>query len=206
MRAARLALSLAAAAPIAATVAYAGWLRPWHLRWGATPGEAELDIPGDQQVPHPMLEATRAVTVHAPIETVWTWTVQRSYDLGRRHDERLDADGPGSPGPVPHLAVDDTLPTGPGDRFVVLAVDEPRSLALAFGDYSEAGMSLHGVLAVLLYPVEAGTRLVVRTRASFGGRLLSRLYALLFEPGDYLMVRRLLTSIRQRAEEESRRR
>src|ERR671933_1327835 len=41
--------------------AYLLALRPWHLRWGATGEEARSLMPGDELVPRPVVESTRAV-------------------------------------------------------------------------------------------------------------------------------------------------
>jgi len=51
--------------------AYALVVRPWHLRWGATEEEIANPLPGDELVPNPTIESTRAVTVDVPAEEVW---------------------------------------------------------------------------------------------------------------------------------------
>src|SRR5215203_5218356 len=35
-------------------------IRPWHLRWGATEDETRRTLPGDELVPQPAWESTRA--------------------------------------------------------------------------------------------------------------------------------------------------
>jgi len=49
----------------AAATTYVAVEQPW-LRWGATPQERHRILPGDDIVPHAMVEATRAVTIDAP--------------------------------------------------------------------------------------------------------------------------------------------
>jgi hypothetical protein len=51
-------------------------VRPWYLQWGATEEEAAMPLPGDELVPFPRVQSTRAVTIHAPAEVVWPWLVQ----------------------------------------------------------------------------------------------------------------------------------
>lgn len=68
------------AAGVAATVAYARLLRPLKKTWGARPGEAEKDLPGDETVPDPGLQQTRAITLLAPSEEVWSWLAQLGQD------------------------------------------------------------------------------------------------------------------------------
>jgi len=73
----------------AGVVAYARWLRPWQLTWGATPGEVSRSLPGDDLVPRPTFNATRAISIAAPAVEIWPWLVQvgltragwYSYDL-----------------------------------------------------------------------------------------------------------------------------
>ena len=40
--------------------------RRWHLRWGATPGEVEGALPGDDILPWAQFRCTRAITIQAP--------------------------------------------------------------------------------------------------------------------------------------------
>jgi hypothetical protein len=57
-------------------------LRRQGKRWGATEDEASRSLPGDDLVPHPMVETTHAITIHAPASAVWPWLVQMGYDRG----------------------------------------------------------------------------------------------------------------------------
>ena len=57
-------------------------LRPWHRTWGATDEEANRQLPGDEIVPEPSDETTRAVTVEAPSDDVWSWVVQLGQGRG----------------------------------------------------------------------------------------------------------------------------
>lgn len=69
-----------AAVAAAAAAAYRTLLRPWHTRWGATYQETFAPLPGDDLVGEPATQATRAITVHAPVEEVWPWIVQLGAD------------------------------------------------------------------------------------------------------------------------------
>ena len=51
-------------------------IRPWHRTWGATNEEVARQLPGDDVVLEPSDETTRAVTVEAPSDDVWSWVVQ----------------------------------------------------------------------------------------------------------------------------------
>jgi hypothetical protein len=66
----------------AALAAYAFFIRPWHLRWGATEEELKTRLPGDDLVQHPKLNATHAITINAPVERVWPWLAQIGQKKG----------------------------------------------------------------------------------------------------------------------------
>jgi proline iminopeptidase len=62
----------------------AGWAlgRAVHRlsqRTGVTDAEAFGALPGDDVIPHPMVEWTRGVTVQAAPERIWPWLVQMGY-------------------------------------------------------------------------------------------------------------------------------
>ena len=55
-------------------------VEPWFRRWGATNAERGWHLPIDDLVEADAVVTTRAVTVHAPIEDVWSWLVQIGQD------------------------------------------------------------------------------------------------------------------------------
>ena len=71
-----------AALGVAALAAYWLAIRPWHLRWGASNCEIVQRLPGDEVEPDPAIEATRSVTIDAPVEEVWPWLAQIGQDRG----------------------------------------------------------------------------------------------------------------------------
>ena len=52
-------------------------------RSGATGSETRLGLPGDELVPRPRWQSTRAITVEAPPADVWPWIVQMGYPSRR---------------------------------------------------------------------------------------------------------------------------
>lgn len=212
----RLGAGLAATA--AAAAIYRFGLQPWHRTWGATDAEAEMSLPGDGLVPKPAYQTTRAVTIDAPPEAVWPWLVQigqgragfYSYDwlenaFGREihnadrvHPEWQDLEA----GDTVHLAPDDQY--GGRARMRVVHFDPNR--ALVFGPVVETADDLEaaartgaGTWAFVLTPVEPDrTRLIVRTRSRHwtAPRVAFRLY----DPAHFLMERKMLLGIQERAE------
>ena len=89
----------------------------------------------------------------------------------------------------------DVLLTGPEAGFTVVDLVPGRYLVLLIRE-SDADISI--VLA--LTPLdEQCARLVIRLWASFRG-LRGGLFGLLFDPGDFVMMRKMLLGIKERAE------
>src|SRR5439155_20940384 len=58
-------------------------------RWGATDDEVQRPLPGDDLVPHPMLETTHAISIHASPADIWPWLVQMGYNRGWWYTDAL---------------------------------------------------------------------------------------------------------------------
>jgi hypothetical protein len=128
---------------VVASAAYL--LRRQGKRWGATDEEVSRSLPGDDLVPHPMLETTHAITIHAPAAAIWPWLVQVGYHRAGWYTDnwyswvdkylfRIERP-PSADHILPQfqqLAVGDTVPDGPaGTAFFTVAQLEPqRELAL----------------------------------------------------------------------------
>src|SRR5512143_532532 len=61
--------------------AFGGYLvvRRLGQRGGSTDEEVDATLPGDEVIPHPMVETTHAITIQAPPSEVWRWLVQAGY-------------------------------------------------------------------------------------------------------------------------------
>ena len=62
--------------------AYLAIGRPLMLHWGANCEEVHKPLPGDETVPGPVVQSTRAVTIDAPVDAVWPWLAQLGQDRG----------------------------------------------------------------------------------------------------------------------------
>jgi len=184
-------IALGAAAPALYLLA----VRPWFLRWGATPEEARAALPGDELVPDPAIEATRAITVDAPAEDVWPWLAQIGQDRGGfysyawlenlagcrlRNADRIHPEWQ-------RRDVGETLPLHPAAGLKVLRFEPGRALAL------------EGGWAFALAPLDARTtRLYARSRVPRGPGALA--YGLFVELPHFVMERAMLRGIKARAE------
>jgi hypothetical protein len=189
----------------AAITAYLAVLLPRLRRWGATPDELARRMPGDDLVTRPRWTMTMAVSVRSRPEATWPWLAQIGYQRGGLYSydwlDRLFGilDRPSADRILPefqHLQTGDVIPLGAGPGWPVAAVEPGRSLVLA----PEApGVRVSWVFELL--PVDTdSTRLVTRVRADFDLTPALALQLALIDPTAFLMTRRMLLGIRQRAE------
>ena len=189
------------------TIAVLYWLpiRRWMNQWGATTSDLARGMAGDSLLPDWTYSGTTAVLVNAPPEHIWPWLVQIGYQRGGLYSydwlDRLFGylDRPSATRILPefqHLAVGDHIPLGRGPSWPVAILEPNRALVL---DMRNLG-GLDWVWQFGLYPVDtARTRLVSRSRV----RALptwARLLTHVIEPAGFLMTRRMLLGLKQRAE------
>lgn len=190
---------------------YALVIRPWHLRWGATDEEVSKPLPGDEIVPSPKLQATHAVTVNAPASEVWPWVVQigqgrggfYSYDwienlmgLNIHSADRIIPE-------FQHLEIGDTVPLAP-DGFgpPVVAIEPENHLVLGGTLEVQPGAFFSTSWGFFLEDLaNEKTRLIERFRLDWSPSLRDTLfYRLVIEPGAFIMERKMLLGIKERAE------
>ena len=180
--------------------------RPWYSKWGATAGEVEMTLPGDEFVPNPVLESTRAITIQAPATAVWPWLVQMGQGRGGLYSyERLEnlvgCDMHNADRIIPEyqqLKVGDKVrlvPEGREPYFLVSAVEPGRAIILGGDDPPTTWV-------FILQPIDNNsTRLIVRWRQdyepSFGNIIGWRVFT---DPITFVMERKLLQGIKARVE------
>ena len=199
----RVALGLTACGA-AALALYRFVIRPWHLRWGTTDEETHRSMPGDDLIHSPDIAFTRAITINAPSPAVWPWLVQMGYRrAGWYSYDLFDNDGMHVHQLIPELqtlAVGDVMPTGADGGFRVEAIDPARSLVLKI-DRASVGHDLELSCVMTLDPIDdQRTRLVLRCRGKFDGFVEKLWGRLLFDAGDFVMMRKMLLGIKERTE------
>lgn len=182
------------------TTIYMRCVRPWHLSWGATLGETHGRMPGDDLVANPTMCATRAITIDAPPKAVWPWLVQMGgyQRAGWYSYDRFDNAGVPSanriiPG-LQNLEAGDVMLTSPEEGFTVVEIDPGRSIVL---ELEHDGSQITSVPTVTPLP-DGRARLVIRVRAHF--RPAHWLFAVAFDVGDFMFMRKQMFGIKQRAE------
>jgi len=199
-------VAAAVAGAVLADRVYATVVRPWHLDWGASEDEVRRFMPGDEQVADPVTVSTRAVTVDADPGAVWPWLAQLgdgrgglySYDFLDRLFGYLRA--PSATEVLPQwqaIHAGDVVPLGRGPSWPVTMVDPERFLVLTPVDEPRFAVTW----AFGLYPVDRyTTRLVTRVRVRYPVTPLGYLPAQAWDLAAFVMTRRMLLNLKQRAE------
>jgi hypothetical protein len=189
-------------------VIYAVLIRPQINRWGATDEEAERPLPGDDLIPDPVTQITRAVNIDAPPQAAWPWIAQ----MGRERTGWYGFDLLVNQGVPSATYVRQDLPAPQVgmkmDRGFEIAVVEPerafvfvrRNMPTGFGPVANSAFGY------VIEPQTSGAvRLLVRAHGYSEG-LAGLLYTLLiFEPANFLLMSRQLCNVKQRAENYARR-
>jgi hypothetical protein len=180
-------------------------VRRWHRRWGATDAEVAAVMPGDEVVPGAHVFCTRAITIDASPAAVWPWLVQvgfgkagfYSYDL-LDHVAHASADRILEEFQQPKVG--DWVPmfnkVSEATAFRVAAIEPAAEVVWVKPD---------STWAWTLTDVGGRTRLVTRLRIAYrwhrpAGALLS---LVLLEFGDFPMMRKMLRTLRRRAEADA---
>ena len=180
-------------------------IRRWMNDWGATSSDVARVMAGDSLLADQTYSGTTAVIVNARPEHIWPWLVQIGYQRGGLYSydwlDRLFGylDRPSATRLLPefqHLAVGDHIPLGRGPSWPVAVVEPNRALVL---DMRNLG-GLDWVWQFGLYQVdETRTQLVSRSRVR-ARAVWARLLTHAIEPAGFLMTRRMLLGLKQRAE------
>lgn len=187
-------------------------IRPWYSKWGANAKEVEMTLPGDEFVPSPQLESTRAVTIQTSAANIWPWLIQMGQGRGGLYSyERLEnlvgCEIHNANEIMPQfqqLGVGDQVRLGPEGypAFEVAAIDPDTALVLRGDTPNPAGTPTTWIWIFFLAPIdEHATRLLLRSRLSyepnFGNKISWRVFT---EPIAFNMEREMLLGIKRRAE------
>ena len=204
---------------VSGVAAYVYFVRPWHMRWGATDDEVVRTLPGDDLMPSPKIKATHAVTIHAPVDKVWPWVAQLGQGRGGFYsyefiEHAMGADIHNTDRILPEFQnpqVGDKLPLAQDGFGVPIVVVEKNRALVVHGDTRADATGMPGLkpgdfMAVTwgwyLYPVdERTTRFVERFSADYNPTFSNQFYFRAFiEPGAFVMERKMLLGIKERAE------
>lgn len=182
-------------------------MRPRYLNWGATEDEVKRELPFDEVLAAPTYVTTRAVTIDARPSDIWPWLVQmgeqprggfysyawieRLLGMHVKNANVLLAD-------FQKLAVGDQL-----DRNGTLLVRglEPNQY-IVLGPPAGGTEGIDATWLMLLEPLSEGrTRLISRVRALLPKNAKGYFWTALLDPGQFVMERKWLLGVKERAEE-----
>jgi len=180
-------------------------VRRWAGRWGVSDDDLHRPLAGDDIVTSPRWEMTLATTINASPELVWPWLVQMGYQRGGLYSydwlDRLFGilDRPSADRILPQfqlLKTGDVIPLGAGPNWPIALIEPNRALVIA-PDVPGFETSW----AFILEPTGDGsTRLVTRSRADYPTTPITWLYGSMLDPIAFVMTRRMLLGIKERAE------
>lgn len=198
-------------------------LRHAYNRWGTTKGEGRRLMPGDELIEAARLVSTRSITIDAPPAEVWRWLVQIGQGRGGlySYDALENAIGCDIHSAehiteeLQHLEVGDLVRLGPDGypAFRVHSLEPTRSLVLVGVDPAtheappmpvtdDATTATTWSWRLTGTGNGSRTRLVTRQRTTFPAAR-SVLWHVV-EPISFVMERRMLLGIKQRAERSPR--
>jgi hypothetical protein len=194
----------AIAAGTAAT-AYAFFIRPWHSRWGATDEELAMRLPGDEFVSDDApIQSTHAITINAPVSAVWPWLVQIGQNRGGFYSYEWLENLAGCHMKNTDRVMPEYQDLHEGDEIWLHPKAPPlRVLRVE----KEKFIVLEKTWAFYLRPIDDNTtRFLIRGRGEysypdFKNDVLNFIYwRLIFEPAHFIMERKMMLTLKERAE------
>jgi hypothetical protein len=177
-------------------------LRRWHRRWGATDAEVAAAMPGDELVPGSQTFCTRAITIDAPPGAVWPWLVQVGFGkAGFYANDLLD----NVAHPSADRILDEFQDPKVGDWVPMFSkVNDTTAFRIAAIKPAEELVwgKPDSTWAWTLTDIGGRTRLVTRVRIlhQWQRRTDAVMSFVLMEFGDFPMMRKMLLTLKLRAE------
>jgi hypothetical protein len=184
----------------AALAVYVFAVRPWHLRWGASPDEVKMALPGDELVPDPKLNATHAITIHAPASEVWPWLVQMGQTRGGFYSYTWLENAVGCRMSNADRVHPEWQELEVGDEVWLHPKAPPlRVLAIEPGRF----IVLEKCWTFVLQPIdERTTRFIIRGRGDYNPDFKNALlnfimWRVIFEPAHFIMERKMMLGLKE---------
>lgn len=192
-------------------VSFAAGLGDWMGNWGATSFERNIRLPGDEVLSDAENMGTKAISIQATPEEIWPWIAQMgvgragmySYDWIDRIIGSGDAvDGHSATVIHPELQerkVGDLMVFHPpsGLAYTVAKVSTPRLIVYQGQSLSQVTWTFY------LLPNDDGTRLITRWRGAKSTGAGDTFANAVFGTMDFVMEQRMLTRIKELAEEHA---
>ncbi len=196
----------------------AALVEAWGRPSRATRLERRKRLPGDELVPHPKWQATRATTIRAPRQEIWPLLVQMGFPTHRAGwytpfwlDRLLFGIKAHSADTIvpelQNLAVGDRVPDSDGgvSFFTAARVDPPHALVLHSTTHPlPAYTDVNFAWAFILEDAGGDTRLIMRARVDYtpiwDPAVVRALMFVGFGVGDFIQAGCMLNGIKRRTE------
>jgi hypothetical protein len=204
----------------AAAAAAGGYATLYRLgqTWGATVQEQQQMLAGDELLPDAKAWTTHAITIAAPVASVWPWLVQMGWGRAGWYTYRwvdrllFPANGPSADRLLPEhqrLAIGDRVSDGPPEAdcwFTVERLEPGRLLVLRSirhlpASWRQRGLAMEWIWSWQLdEPVPGRTRVIQRNRIRLEPAWFERAFLATIVPADFIMARSHLRGLRGRAQ------
>lgn len=197
-------------------------LQNGYRRWHATDAETARRLPGDERVPRSLVTQTLAITIHARAAQVWPWIAQIGQERGGLYSyellenlARCQMHNADHIVPEWELKVGDRVRLGPPGYPVhaVVGLERDHWLLMAGANMKtglaeplpQPGQTQYTNFSWVFHLEEqpdGATRLLTRTRLDYAPRSfgLKLVWEWLTDPIGFVMTRRMLLGIEERAE------
>jgi hypothetical protein len=187
--------------------------RPVFLRWGTLAREAYIDLPGDVLPPGKGFQILHATNITATPDQVWPWLAQIGHDRGGFYsyswlENLFGLNIVNADRVVPAWqarAIGEVVPATPANWLGL--IDEPLGWRVTQFEPGRV-LFLENWGAFALVKVGPNTtRLYIRTQGAAGGAASlwwSPVELFVFEPVHFVMQRKMMLGIKQRAEQSAR--
>ena len=180
-------------------IVYWIFIRPRHIKWGATPVETNMKFPVAEFISPNRIISTRAINIHATKESVWTFVAQTGQNRGGFNSyswlenlfgaKMVNSDIPNPEWQNPLKG--DTVYYGKNEGYAIISLVKPNEY------YSLGGWTFY------LQTIDtANTKLIIRypSMEVRQSKFTTMYYYGLFEPLHFIMESGMMMGIKQRAE------
>lgn len=205
---------------VVSVLLYSTLVRSWMRNWGASEDVVKTKLAGESAAVTPQYQSRRAITINAPADVVWRWLMQIGQGRGGFYsydwlENLFGLDIHSADRIVPefqNLGLGDFVAAEPNHvaGWRVTEIDPPRSLVLTVSIEQPASTdappldpnAFSGVWIFQLNTIDKSScRLIADFSADFeSGPLPAALPALLLEPVHFIMERKMLIGLKERAE------
>lgn len=189
------------------------FLRSYRTQWGTEKADLNRTLPGDELVVDPKWQFTHAITIHAPASEVWRWLVQIGADRGGLYsyeglENLVGCNIHNADQIIPEfqrLVPGDEIRIHPKAPGMKVSDVETGRYILVHNDNRSERVSTFIQMTWLWYldPIDSmTTRFISRNRNDYSPEVSNKLMMgpLLIEPIGFVMNRKMMIGIRNRAE------